>query len=161
MLREAVTLFRVEANVGRDRLVQEFSGLEGGGRGRFGLWWKSDGGGGAILAARPEVFEKVAPPGGQAIRVLDVTRLAIALEQLFKVDAEAVAAGDRVEYTKSAAEAIDMVDAGGDADVAFLLEPTLVTSILAVAAEGDVMPQKSTYFYPKPLTGLVLNPHEW
>ena len=33
--------------------------------------------------------------------------------------------------------------------------------ILAVAAEGDVMPQKSTYFYPKALTGLVLNPHEW
>ena len=31
----------------------------------------------------------------------------------------------------------------------------------AVAAEGDVMPQKSTYFYPKALTGLVINPHEW
>jgi uncharacterized protein (DUF1015 family) len=161
MLREAVALFRVEAKVGRDRLVQEFSGLEGGGRGRFGLWWKADGGGGAILEARPEAFEKVVPPGGQAVRALDVTWLAIALGQLFKVDAEAVAAGGRIEYTKSAAEAIAMVDAGGDADVAFLLEPTPVASILAVAAEGDVMPQKSTYFYPKPLTGLVLNPHEW
>ena len=31
----------------------------------------------------------------------------------------------------------------------------------AVAREGDVMPQKSTYFYPKALTGLVINPHEW
>ena len=29
------------------------------------------------------------------------------------------------------------------------------------SAEGDVMPQKSTYFYPKALTGLVFNPHEW
>ena len=47
------------------------------------------------------------------------------------------------------------------ADAAFLLEPTPVASILAVAREGDVMPQKSTYFYPKALTGLLLNPHEW
>ncbi len=30
-----------------------------------------------------------------------------------------------------------------------------------MAADGDLMPQKSTYFYPKPLTGLVLNPLEW
>jgi len=161
MLREAVSLFRIEAKVGRDRLIKEFSGLEGGGRGRFGLWWKADGGGGAILEARPEAFERVVPPGDQAVRGLDVTRLAVALEQLLKVDSEALAAGDRVEYTKSAAEAIVMVDAGSDGAVAFLLEPTPVASILAVAAEGDVMPQKSTYFYPKPLTGLVINPHEW
>jgi uncharacterized protein (DUF1015 family) len=50
---------------------------------------------------------------------------------------------------------------GGDADAAFLLEPTPVASILEVSRGGDVMPQKSTYFYPKALTGLVLNPHEW
>ena len=36
-----------------------------------------------------------------------------------------------------------------------------VAAIEAVAREGDVMPQKSTYFYPKALTGLVINPHEW
>jgi uncharacterized protein (DUF1015 family) len=47
------------------------------------------------------------------------------------------------------------------ADAAFLLEPTPVASIGAVARDGDVMPQKSTYFYPKALTGLVINPHEW
>ena len=44
------------------------------------------------------------------------------------------------------------------------LQPELderVASIIAVSRDGDVMPQKSTYFYPKALTGLVLNPHEW
>jgi uncharacterized protein (DUF1015 family) len=46
-------------------------------------------------------------------------------------------------------------------DAAFLLEPTPIESIEAVARDGDVMPQKSTYFYPKALTGLVINPHEW
>ena len=43
------------------------------------------------------------------------------------------------------------------ADAAFLLEPTPVASVLAVARDGDVMPQKSTYFYPKALSGLVIN----
>ena len=47
------------------------------------------------------------------------------------------------------------------ADAAFLLEPTPVRDVLAVATEGDVMPQKSTYFFPKALTGLVINPLEW
>ena len=62
----------------------------------------------------------------------------------------------------SAAEAIERVDSGTDgASAAFLLEPTPVAAIEAVARAGDVMPQKSTYFYPKALTGLVINPHEW
>ena len=106
-------------------------------------------------------FEPDLPAGGEAVRGLDVTLLGVALERLLGIDAEALAAG-AVGYTKSAAEAIDAVDAGLDgADAAFLLEPTPVASILAVAADGDVMPQKSTYFYPKALTGLVINPHEW
>ena len=78
------------------------------------------------------------------------------------IDAAAVAGGERISYTKSAREAARLVADGTDgADAAFLLEPTPVASILEVSREGDVMPQKSTYFYPKALTGLVLNPHEW
>jgi uncharacterized protein (DUF1015 family) len=95
------------------------------------------------------------------LRRLDVTLLGVVLERLAGIGADALAAG-RVAYTKEAAEAIDLVDAGIDgADVAFLMEPTPVASVLAVAADGDVMPQKSTYFYPKALSGLVINPHEW
>jgi uncharacterized protein (DUF1015 family) len=155
---DAAALFTVEKDVPRDRLLREFDGVDGGGRGRFGLWSK---GGGAILEARPDAFRSLEPASGAAAATLDVTRLAVALEQLYRLDTQAVTTGGRVEYTKSASEAISMVDAGGDGDVAFLLEPTPVSSIIAVAAEGDVMPQKSTYFYPKPLTGLVINPHEW
>jgi uncharacterized protein (DUF1015 family) len=59
-------------------------------------------------------------------------------------------------------EALDWVDQSHDyADMAFLLDPTPVAEIAAVAGDGQVMPQKSTYFYPKALTGLILNPHEW
>jgi len=90
-----------------------------------------------------------------------VTLLGVALDRLAGIDAAATSAG-RVVYTKSVAQALDWVDAGYDgADVAFLLEPTPVSEITAVAADGDVMPQKSTYFYPKALSGLVINPHEW
>ncbi len=85
-----------------------------------------------------------------------------ALERLCEIDAAATAAGGRVLYTKSVPEALDWVDAGTNgADAAFLLEPTPVPEIVAVARAGDVMPQKSTYFYPKALSGLLINPHEW
>ena len=81
------------------------------------------------------------------------------------IDPAATAAG-RIHYTKSVVEALDAVDAeaadGPDrVDAAFLLEGTPVASIVAVARDGDVMPQKSTYFFPKPLSGLLINPHEW
>jgi uncharacterized protein (DUF1015 family) len=41
------------------------------------------------------------------------------------------------------------------------VRPTRLDQLAEVASAGDVMPQKSTYFYPKALTGLVINPHEW
>jgi uncharacterized protein (DUF1015 family) len=130
-----------------------------GGAGRFGLWTRA---GGAILTARRDAIAAFLPPGGEALRRLDVTILATALEQLSGIDRAATANGGRIAYTKSASEAIAWVDGGVDgADAAFLLEPTPVAEIVAVAAAGDVMPQKSTYFYPKPLSGLVLNPLEW
>ncbi|MEP6638957.1 MAG: DUF1015 domain-containing protein [Chloroflexota bacterium] len=152
--------FGVERDVGAEALRDRFeaAGLASGGAGRFGLWTRA---GGALLTARRETFEPFLPQGGNALRGLDVTILGIAFEQLAGIDAEAVTAG-AVTYTKSAGEAIDRVDARLDgADAAFLLEPTPVASIAAVAADGDVMPQKSTYFHPKALSGLVINPHEW
>ena len=88
--------------------------------------------------------------------------LGAALEHLSGIDPETVATSDRIAFTKSVDEALAAVDEAVDgADAAFLLEPTPVAAIAAVAREGDVMPQKSTYFYPKALTGLVINPHEW
>ena len=159
LLGDAGELFTV-APAGRTELEAAFSAAAGrGGEGRFGLWTRA---GGAILTARRAAFEPLLPEGGAAVRGLDVVLLGAALEHLLGIDAEAVASGGRVSFTKSAAEALDAVDAGRDGiDAAFLLEPTPVASIAAVAADGDVMPQKSTYFYPKALTGLVINPLEW
>ena len=159
-LRERLgELFEVRAaDASGLRQTYDAIGLADGGAGRFGLWTRS---GGASLQARRDAFEPFLPGGGAALRGLDVTLLEVALERLADIDADAVSAG-AAAYSKSASQAIDLVDRGVDgADAAFLLEPTPVAAIGAVARDGDVMPQKSTYFYPKALSGLVINPHEW
>ena len=160
LLDAAPSLFEVRGGVAADELRSAFSPAAGapGGVGRFGLWTRH---GGAILQARRAAFEPLVAAGGPAVRRLDVTLLGAALAALAGIDAAAVDAGQRIAYTKDAAEAIAWVDAGhDDADAAFLLDPTPAAEIAAVAADGDVMPQKSTYIYPKALTGLLINPLE-
>jgi uncharacterized protein (DUF1015 family) len=72
----------------------------------------------------------------------------------------------RIAYTMHSDEALSWVDEARSptgtlpASAALLLDPTPASEIVAVAADGDVMPQKSTYIYPKALTGLVINPLE-
>jgi uncharacterized protein (DUF1015 family) len=165
LLADAAGLFDVQAVDDRASLGAMFGPATqmadpgAGRRGRFGLWTRH---GGAILTARRSAFESSLPEGGAALRGLDVTLLQIALERLCGIDPAATAAGGRVLYTKSTDEALDRVEHAVDgADAAFLLEGTPVADIVAVARDGDVMPQKSTYFFPKPLSGLVINPHEW
>jgi uncharacterized protein (DUF1015 family) len=159
-MSRAQELFDVETVAGRAQLEEAFASVDKapGGEGRFGLWTRQ---GGAVLRARPDAFTRFLPAGGAALRRLDVTLLQTALDRLCKIDREAIAAG-RLAYTKSVSEALDWVDgAYNGTDMAFLLDPTPVAEIAAVATDGDVMPQKSTYFYPKALTGLIINPHEW
>ncbi|MBS0165645.1 MAG: DUF1015 domain-containing protein [Nitrospira sp.] len=63
---------------------------------------------------------------------------------------------EAILYTKDDVEALDWVQRGTGTG-AFLLNATKVSEVQAVAAAGERMPHKSTYFYPKPLTGLVIN----
>ncbi|HEX5247588.1 MAG TPA: DUF1015 domain-containing protein [Gaiellaceae bacterium] len=62
-----------------------------------------------------------------------------------------------VTYTPQRREAVAAVDRG-DAEAAFLLRPTRIEDVWEVAGRGDVMPQKSTFFYPKLTSGLLLHP---
>ena len=62
-----------------------------------------------------------------------------------------------LRYTADAAEAVDAVRRGG-ATAAVLLNPTRIEQVFAVADAGDVMPPKSTYFFPKVPSGVVLRP---
>lgn len=75
-----------------------------------------------------------------------------------ELDVELVARhAPEVSYTASADEAIAAVDEGR-AEAAFLLRPLRVEDVFAKARRGEVMPQKSTYFYPKLLSGLLFLP---
>ncbi len=60
-------------------------------------------------------------------------------------------------YARSTEEALELVRAG-EYDAAFFMRPTPVEQVADVAAAGENMPPKSTFFYPKLLTGLLLNP---
>ena len=62
-----------------------------------------------------------------------------------------------ISYTRDVDSALDRV-AAGEAQAAFLVRPPAVSDVVAVARAGQVMPQKSTYFYPKPASGIVFNP---
>ena len=63
---------------------------------------------------------------------------------------------EAIRYTKDDHEALDWVT-DGTGTGALLLNPTKVSEVQAVATAGERMPHKSTYFFPKPLTGLVMN----
>jgi uncharacterized protein (DUF1015 family) len=93
-----------------------------------------------------------------AYNALDVSVLhQLILERELGIDAEKLAAGGNVVYTIHATEAAHYVR-DGEAVAAFLLSSTPVEQVQQVADAGDKMPQKSTYFYPKLVTGLVLRP---
>lgn len=63
---------------------------------------------------------------------------------------------DNIEFIKDAGEAVKLVDKGRF-KIAFLLNPTKVSEMKKVAQHGEKMPRKATYFYPKLLSGLVIN----
>ncbi len=95
-------------------------------------------------------------PESVAWKSLDVTVLhKLVLEDLLDIPMSSLAATDKVRYTRDANEAHQKV-ISGEFQVAFMLARPTVESVRAVSASGDRMPQKSTFFYPKLLSGLVM-----
>jgi uncharacterized protein (DUF1015 family) len=125
------------------------------GSGRLGLWTR---GGGALVEVDRARIEGLLPAGmSEALRALDVTALSVCLERLVGGSAPHLAAEGRMVYTKDPHQAVELVD-DGQGDAAFILAPTPIEAVLAVAAAGEQMPEKSTYFVPKAATGIVFNP---
>ena len=102
-------------------------------------------------------MDRLLPDACAALRTLDVSVLhTLILERLMGIDKENMANQKNLTYTRDIPEALSAVDSGA-ADCSFILNPTRVSEIRDVAAAGGKMPQKSTYFYPKLITGLVMN----
>lgn len=107
--------------------------------------------GALVLCLRKPVSRSRARP------LLDVDVLHdLLLAPLMGIGSEQLAAGNGITYTRDATEAVALVQSG-EAQAALLLNPTRVDQVLETARASGKMPQKSTYFYPKPITGLVMN----
>ena len=108
-----------------------------------------------LLGAKPEAAAALKElPEHQ--RKLDLSYLhTIILDKLLGLDAEKVREQTNIRYLRDAAEAVDQVRRG-EADVAFLTNPVTMEQLREVAFAGSVMPQKSTDFYPKLLSGLTI-----
>jgi uncharacterized protein (DUF1015 family) len=93
-----------------------------------------------------------------AYRTLDAAILEeLVLKRLLGMSADDIAAKRGISYTPRIDEALTKLDAG-DYQAAFILRPTPIDQVREVAAAGETMPPKSTYFFPKLLTGIVFNP---
>jgi uncharacterized protein (DUF1015 family) len=112
-----------------------------------------------IARVRDSSTVMMAMPGmPKAVRAIDAAVLeALVLAPLLGLDSEQFLTTDQVLYVRGLDNATSMVDRG-EAGSAFLLRAPTVEQVQAVAASGRVMPQKSTYFFPKLATGFLINP---
>ncbi len=111
------------------------------------------------LTLKDQAIADAALPGrSEAYRHLDTGVLeALLLKDALGYSDDDISHLNGLFYARDTAEALAMVRSG-DYDAAFLMRPTPVGQVRDVAAAGENMPPKSTYFFPKLLTGLLFNP---
>lgn len=110
-----------------------------------------------ITLSDQKAMEQVLPNQSNAYRSLDVSVLhTLILDKIMGIDMENMANQKNLTYTKILREAIEEVNKTAQ-QCAFILNATKVYEIKDVSLAGEKMPQKSTYFWPKLLTGLVMN----
>ena len=102
-------------------------------------------------------------PDNETLAALDVTVLhAVVLQRLLGLSPDSQEKQENVTYARDAGEAVNRV-LSGEHQVGFLLNPTPMWQVEAVGEAGETMPQKSTLFYPRLQSGLVMrevNPRE-
>jgi len=103
-------------------------------------------------------MDALLPDRDPAFRTLDVTVLhELVIERTMGLSKESVLRRENLDYLRDPLPGLQAVDRG-EADFLFLLNPTRMAQILACTAAGERMPQKSTDFYPKVVSGLVMLP---
>jgi len=117
----------------------------------------------AVMSDRALLLNNVKSAGSQFLaglsdrqRALDVVQLhKCILEGVLHLSEESIRNQQNISYMRDAAEAVAQVR-GGKANIAFLMNPCRIKQVRDVAFAGEVMPQKSTDFYPKLLSGLTI-----
>jgi uncharacterized protein (DUF1015 family) len=153
--RRAREVFNVEEIAHRDAFRAR---LNDSGSGAIGVTLKGSSNY-LILRLRSRSAMKAAMPDAAAeVRRLDVSVLhALVFDRIFGLGADEIRKGGNIEYTIEIGGALGAV-AQGHADGAFLMNPPSIQDVEQVSDAGATMPEKSTYFHPKLLTGLVMNP---
>ena len=112
----------------------------------------------SLLTLRPGAMDKVfgdAIP--EVLRTLDVTILTqLLLKKVLGYNQQELDEEEAIAYTSHFSRAVEAA-LSGKCRAAFLLNPTRSEQVQAVAAAGEIMPRKSTYYYPKVLTGFVFS----
>jgi uncharacterized protein (DUF1015 family) len=109
-----------------------------------------------LLRSKPEPIAAALANLPERQRRLDLSHLhSIVLDRLLGLDEEKVREQTNIRYLRDAAEAVDQVRRR-EADIAFLTNPVTMEQLKEVAFAGDVLPQKSTDFFPKLLSGLTI-----
>jgi uncharacterized protein (DUF1015 family) len=109
-----------------------------------------------LLRSKPEAAAPLLKSLPEHQRQLDLSLLhTIVLEHLLGLNADKIREQTNIRYLRDGGEAADQVRRG-EADVAFLTNPVSIEQLREVAFAGSVMPQKSTDFYPKLLSGLTI-----
>jgi len=113
----------------------------------------------SILHLRNQDYmSRALPQAHEEVRKLDVAVLhALILDEILGFTPQMVRSGDNISYTIDGRAALASV-AAGEAAGAFLLSPPTVYDVEKVSDARATMPEKSTYFYPKLQTGLLINP---
>jgi uncharacterized protein (DUF1015 family) len=114
------------------------------------------GDGNYLLTAKPEAIAEVlkdVPARQSQLEVVQLHR--VILDKLLGLDQETITRLGNVQYLREADEAVQLVT-DGKANIAFLIKPITLEQLKDVSLAGDVMPQKSTDFYPKLLSGLAI-----
>ena len=112
--------------------------------------------GNLLLTPKPNAISPLLKGLSPRQAQLDVTQLhKVIIEKLLGMDEETVRKGDRIRYYREAEESVERVKSG-KADVAFLIKPVTLEQMKDISLNLEVMPQKSTDFYPKLLSGLAM-----
>ena len=109
-----------------------------------------------LLTPRPEAIASALADASPRQAQLDVVQLhRLILHDLLGLDEEAVRAGDNVRYVREAGDALQQVGSG-NADIALLIKSVTLKQMRDISLHLEIMPQKSTDFYPKLLSGLAM-----
>jgi len=109
-----------------------------------------------LLTPKPEAIAPLLAGLSPRQQQLDVTQLhKVVLEKLLNLNEDTIRAGGNIRYLREASEALQQVGCG-NADVAFLIKPVTLEQMKDISLNLEVMPQKSTDFYPKLLSGLAI-----